>query len=442
MAIRRANNTITEKLYDNLLHESEVIIIVLRTLFLFFLAAMYFAGINLFPPDKVIQTLAITSILNIVVILQYYVFKNGVLRRLLTLLIDFGAISVLIINNFNVTVRDSSIFYYAYVLLIIVAALWFSVSGSIIMSFIASVTILFIAYLQGGGPNATYIIADTLLFQVTFLFVIGVLAGYVVDIQIREREHNTRYMILLAEYEKRYKNSSNLYRELLPKEFLEIPGYEMYAKINPVYDEGGGDIYYMEKCRNDEENLLLIADVTGKDARGVYKLSLFILAVKTAFRIFCDFEKGIKEINKIVFDSFNEESFVAATFINIKKDIINISNCGNEYPVLIKSSGEITELSGNNNLLLGIDEQMDVDTMQVCMESGDVLAFCTDGITEARDVNGREIENEMVITAMRDALLSGASAQELCDVSFLTVEEFSKNTIRKDDMTVMVIKKI
>jgi len=442
MAIRRASNTITEKLYDNLLHESEVIIIILRTLFLFFIGAMYFADINLFPQDKIIQTLAIVCILNILIIIQYYLFKNGFLRRLLTLLIDFGAMSVLIINNFNVTVQDSSIFYYVYVILIIIAALWFSVSGSIIMAFMTSVTILFIAYLQGGGPNATYIIADTLLFQVTFLFVVGVLAGYVVDIQIREREHNTRYMILLAEYEKRYKNSSNLYRELLPKEFLELPGYEIYAKINPVYDEGGGDIYYMEKCHNAEENILLIADVTGKDARGVYKLSLFILAVKTAFRIFCDFEKGIREINKIVSDSFNEESYVAATFVSVKEDVINISNCGNEYPVLIKSNGEIIELSGNNNLLLGIDESMDINTMQVNMESGDALAFCTDGITEARNINGQEIENDMVITAMRDALLNGASAQELCDLSFLTVEEFSKNTIRKDDMTVMVVKKI
>ena len=440
MAIRRAHITVTEKLYDNLLHESEVIVIILRTLFIFFGAALYLAGVNIFPPDKIVSTLVIISTLNIIVVLQFYLFKNGVLRRLLTLIIDFSALSVLTVNNFGVTVNDSSIFAYTYVLLIIVAALWFSVPGSLIMSFSTSVTILFITYLQGGGPSNTYIIGDTMLFQVCFLFVVGLFAGYIVDIQIREREHTTRYRILLSEYEKRYKNSSSLYQELLPKEFLDIKGYDIYARLNPVYDEGGGDIYYMNKGSRDGEDIVLVADVTGKDARGVYKLSLFTFAVKTAFRLFSDFRESITEINKIISDSFNDESFVAATFVNIRGENLDISSCGNELPILMKSTGEIVEIS-SQDMLLGIDGTRKYNSTPVTMEEGDVLILLTDGMTEARNVNGDEIDIDTITAALREGIESDFSAKELCDLGFHVVEEFSKNALRKDDMTIMVLKR-
>jgi|GEM_PF-2118343 len=442
MPNNKFDRNITETLYDNLLRESEVVVIILRAIFISFVAVLYMIDVNLFPRSATNLILTAAIAVNIIIILLFYVLKNSFSRRFLTILLDFSLITLLIAYNFNVTISGMSIITMAYLIVIISSALWFALPGSLITSFMATTALLCIAFFKSSSPNGIdlYLLSDTVLFQGTFIFMIGLFAGYIVDIQIREREQTMRYGDLISKYENRYKNSSDLYAELLPQKTPDIPGYDVFARIRPVYNEGGGDIYYIDNGKNNDEIILAVADVSGKDARGVYKLPLFNLAVKTAFRLMNSFRESLNEINRMIIESFGDSGFVAASFVKVNGHKVEVSNCGNELPILIRANGHMEDIY-TDDMLLGIDKNISYGSKEYHLEEGDTLIILTDGITEERNIDGEEFGSFRVKEILAAGVSKNCSSADLCNILFDAVDAFSANTVRRDDMTVLILRR-
>ena len=68
-------------------------------------------------------------------------------------------------------------------------------------------------------------------------------------------------------------------------------------------------------------------------------------------------------------------------------------NCGHVPPLLIKSSGQVSELEGAN-LIVGIVEQATYSASQISLEPGDRILLTTDGITEIKNRAGELISLE------------------------------------------------
>ncbi len=119
------------------------------------------------------------------------------------------------------------------------------------------------------------------------------------------------------------------------------------------------------------------------------------------------------------------------------------TNAGHPHPVVyLPQSDQVLELTpgqegdGPINGLVGAVEQMEFSEQVLCLEPGTVLAFVTDGVTEAR--TGLEmLEVEGVRGVVREH--ARESADTIAEAIYRRVVEFAGGVLR-DDVAIVVIK--
>jgi sigma-B regulation protein RsbU (phosphoserine phosphatase) len=75
---------------------------------------------------------------------------------------------------------------------------------------------------------------------------------------------------------------------------------------------------------------------------------------------------------------------------------------------------------------------------QITLDSGDVLVWYTDGLTEAENQAGEEFGPGKIFDIVRSN--RGAGAQEIVDLLHQEVINFSGRDTFDDDLTIMVLK--
>ena len=116
------------------------------------------------------------------------------------------------------------------------------------------------------------------------------------------------------------------------------------------------------------------------------------------------------------------------------------SNCGhNPEPYLIRAAeSRPLALDCARNIILGAMEEITPLTAKLQLESGDLLFFATDGITEATNAHGEEFETKGL-----EEFLSGhreLSVNEMVKRLIDDVEIYSQNTVENDDRAVLAFR--
>ncbi|HTP68024.1 MAG TPA: SpoIIE family protein phosphatase [Dongiaceae bacterium] len=113
---------------------------------------------------------------------------------------------------------------------------------------------------------------------------------------------------------------------------------------------------------------------------------------------------------------------------------MRISSAGMPGPILIRSGKcESLQVAG---IPPGLFPGVSYDEYSMQLEHGDSLLFCSDGLTEARNV----AEEEFGLEGLEQVCLENlnASPLDLLQHVFSAVQEFSRNTRQWDDMTAAV----
>jgi sigma-B regulation protein RsbU (phosphoserine phosphatase) len=122
--------------------------------------------------------------------------------------------------------------------------------------------------------------------------------------------------------------------------------------------------------------------------------------------------------------------------VNIKSGHVQYSN-GGHLPML-HASGSVTRfLHGQKGTPLGIFENTDFETQTFTLAPGDTLLLLTDGIHEARNVQGELYGLDRVREAMTRPWMS---AEQWLDDLIETVNVFARGRTQHDDMTALVFK--
>ena len=87
---------------------------------------------------------------------------------------------------------------------------------------------------------------------------------------------------------------------------------------------------------------------------------------------------------------------------------------------------------------MGLFPILHCEPEQVTLESGDVLVWYTDGLTEAENQAGEELGPRKIFDIVRSN--RDASAQEIVDLLYQEVINFSGRDTFDDDLTIMVLK--
>ncbi len=184
---------------------------------------------------------------------------------------------------------------------------------------------------------------------------------------------------------------------------------------------------------------LVAGDIAGKGMPAALLMANLQAAVRShAISGSSHLDQLLFGVNRLLFQ--NTETAAYATLLLAELDPaagrMRYVNCGHVPGMLVRANGELVQL-GATGTVLGLFEQWDCEIAETSFEAGDVLALCTDGITEATDENGGEFGEEGLAKAIRRH--AGQPAGELVQSITNDVLQFSTEE-QHDDITLIIAK--
>ncbi len=291
-------------------------------------------------------------------------------ERQVVLFFDILLVSTWVYYTWNVGPGEiGSPLFPLYYVIVIISALWFGVSGAFTAAGMISIIYLLIAYQSSGHDPFTLI--EVLYRQIVYVFLVGLVSGYMVDTHKREREQWTRSQVLLAQYQERFRAAQEVYELLIPAEVPQIRGLDIAARWRPALQEGGGDFY--DVIRLSEHRIAItIADVSGKYMRGAIKLPLFKAAFLATVQVWDDPGQVLSQVNRIVYPLLQPDMFISAcvAVIDLEQHRLFYANAGQDPPVFVREQTRDTVLLETGGLVLGIDEHATYPTEEKSSRPG------------------------------------------------------------------------
>lgn len=118
---------------------------------------------------------------------------------------------------------------------------------------------------------------------------------------------------------------------------------------------------------------------------------------------------------------------------------LHYANAGHPYPYLYRrADGSMRRLAALDPILGALDASAGGYAEQsLDWEPGDVLVMYTDGITEARDGEGRMFEHQALEACIAGA--GGRSAQAIKDRILAAVSAHTGDSLQDDDVTLVAV---
>jgi hypothetical protein len=207
-------------------------------------------------------------------------------------------------------------------------------------------------------------------------------------------------------------------QRLVPAELPTVAGFHIEAAFLPAQEVGGD--FYQVLGQPDGATLIVVGDVSGKGLKAAMTGALTIGSLRTLAAENLGPAELLARLNRQIHSTRND-GFVTCLAMSITSDgIVTLANAGHLPPYL---GGK--ELALNPSLPLGIAPEADYVETTLTLSPGDILTFLTDGVVEARSVQGELLGFE------RTAAISGQSAESIAEAARAFGQE--------DDITVLTL---
>jgi len=245
----------------------------------------------------------------------------------------------------------------------------------------------------------------------------------------------------------------------LPEEKIEPSGWEIASFFQPAY-QMAGDFY--DTFWIDEDNLaIVVSDVCDKGVGAALFMALF----RSLLRIFVKQDldqqlvtvsdneiqeahlkalQTVKLTNNYVAKHHESLTMFATMFfgvIDIKTGLLSYINGGHEPIYVINSERKITQNLKRTGPAVGVMPDAKFKIQQTYLEYGDTLYGYTDGVPEARAVNGEFFQTKQLLSILEQPVSSVSAlvekitnklishigeAQQFDDITMIAIERLAK----------------
>jgi sigma-B regulation protein RsbU (phosphoserine phosphatase) len=228
---------------------------------------------------------------------------------------------------------------------------------------------------------------------------------------------------------------------LLPQSTPQIPGWQFATYYQTAWQVGGDFYDFITLEDNAAEICLVIADVSGKGVPA----ALYMAVARTLIR--AESNKGespaqvLEQVNEHILGDTRSPLFLSALYaiLNVETGLLRYASAGHSAPLCRRQrSGAVEELPASG-YLLGAFADASFSEEETVLNEGDALVLYTDGVTEARNVEGRFFGEERLKSAV--AAAGDCSAEELVQSIVSAVNSFSGTMQQTDDQTILVAKR-
>jgi sigma-B regulation protein RsbU (phosphoserine phosphatase) len=234
--------------------------------------------------------------------------------------------------------------------------------------------------------------------------------------------------------------ASEVQKGLLPRERLDVEGYDI-AGWNQPADETGGD-YFDWQALHDGQWAISIADVTGHGI-GPALVTAFCRAYSRAtLRTRADLREVLEEVNNLIYPDLGPGKFVtfAAALLKPASSRVSLLSAGHGPSLLYRAGTGEVEFFIADGVPLGIMEDAEYGpSHELEMAPGDTLLLLTDGFFEWRNATGEQFGTQRLAEELSHC--AAQTTEEIVKSIYENVLAFAGGTAQEDDLTIVVIKR-
>jgi len=226
-------------------------------------------------------------------------------------------------------------------------------------------------------------------------------------------------------------------RALMSERNPIVEGWKIWLFTQPANDVGG-DLVDIIKLA-DGKHGVTIADVSGKGLGA----ALLMAKLQTIIRAFTPEYSSLSILFEKLNSAFHKDilpnSFASMIYmqINENEDNLKIVNAGHLPPILVRD-GKINKLS-KGNVALGLVSDSKFKSEKIDLKNEEYLVAFSDGVTEARNVNGVFFGVERLTEFLENTTYS--TPEQLGQKILQNVKLFIGNAKTFDDLSIIVLKR-
>ncbi len=269
----------------------------------------------------------------------------------------------------------------------------------------------------------------------------GVLSDDISELAEEIDRYNAENVRLAAEQEKvsaELSLAATIQRDMLPKQFPDLPQLDLYAMMTPA-KEVGGDFYDFFMIDDDHIGLV-VADVSGKGVPASLYMMMSMIVIRNYARAGKSPAEVLRKSNRSICENNDDKMFVTVWFgiLQLSTGHVIAANAGHEYPIIRKPDGEFELLRDKHGFVLGGISSVKYHEYEIVMEKGSALFLYTDGAPEATDTDMQFFGTDRMITALNQA--PDSSPKELIGNMTDAIDAFVGNAPQFDDLTMLCVK--
>lgn len=231
----------------------------------------------------------------------------------------------------------------------------------------------------------------------------------------------------------------NIQNGLIPKEIPVVKGVSLGARTY-MANEIGGD--YLDLFTTKGKNLgIAIGDVMGKGIPAALWMAMTRVTLRTAAIDDSQPQLALQDVNSVLFPDLSMQSmFVTLMYAlyNPANKTLLFSNAGHLPPLLYHSNTEKFELLKIKGAYIGGVENKKYKLGAVQLHKGDIILFYTDGLTEAKNIQGEQMGIKKIVDIIRRNVLYKAS--EIIDSLSFHIGQHIGDYKQSDDITFALLK--
>jgi hypothetical protein len=229
--------------------------------------------------------------------------------------------------------------------------------------------------------------------------------------------------------------------QLLPQQFPQIQGLDIYAHCNPA-EQVGGDFYDFS-AYNDRSFAFAIGDISGKGLPAALFMAMARIVTHTAARSLpaIDPKAILLRVNEDLYEDFTEAGMFATIFVgcyNAPSAQISYANAGHS-PVIYCPEGGPAVLLEADAPMLGVLPGIICTNHTLPFHINDVLVAGTDGLNESFNADGEMFGYERLLRAVER--LAHLPSHQIGGELLKTIQQFARGYIQSDDQTFIILKR-
>lgn len=235
--------------------------------------------------------------------------------------------------------------------------------------------------------------------------------------------------------------ASKIQKDILPKEAPLVPGLNVLAKTRSAAEIGGDSFGFIEAHEN---TFIYIGDVTGHGVPSGLVMMMVDTLIDTFTDMYHEADTILVNTNKYLKPRINNTIFMTMAMFRWNHETKKMFVCGagHEHIVTYKKNEKKCFAEKSGGIALGMIDDISkiVHEREISFVEGDILVAYSDGITEAKNVNGEMYSLERLKKIVEYCGTQNHTVTEIFKNIASDFAKFTKKHVQEDDMTLIIIK--